>query len=99
MLEIDVQREAETYLDNHRIFHFRPNADALQSGLPDVIACYRGRFIGLEFKKLKTGRAQGHQKIISKEIANSGGITAFPTSLKDVVDILSKLDRDALWER
>ena len=58
------------YLDQRRIFHFRPNADALQSGLPDVIACYRGRFIGLEFKKLKTGRAQGHQKIISKEIAN-----------------------------
>jgi hypothetical protein len=97
--EIDIQREIENYLDERRIFHFRPGADSTKSGLPDIVACYRGRFISMETKRPKTGRAQGHQKTISQEIARNGGIISFPRDLDTVKKILSTIDRDALWEK
>lgn len=94
-LEIDIQHDIESYLNEHRIFHFRPNGN----GLPDVIVCYKGRFIGLELKKPKTGQAQGHQKTIRKEIKENGGISEFPRSLDDIKKILRKVDNDTIWER
>jgi len=93
--EIDVQVEVENYLNSRRIFNFRPPGN----GLPDVVVCYKGWFIGLEFKKEKTGKAQKHQKIVSKEIINSGGISAFPKSLNDVIKILEKVDKEEQWVR
>ena len=90
MLEKEIQNEIVDYLKQNRIFFFQNYAD----GLPDIIICYKGRFIGLELKKPKTGRAQGHQKIISKEIRKSGGISAFPTSLTEVKRILKKIDAE-----
>lgn len=97
--EIDIQKEIEDYLDKRRIFHFRPGADSTKSGLPDIVACYRGRFISMETKRPKTGRAQGHQKTIAEEIARNGGITSFPRDLETVKKILNNIDRDVLWEK
>ena len=97
--EMDIQREIEKYLDSRRIFHFRPGADSTKSGLPDVVVCYEGHFIGLELKKPKTGKAQGHQKIISKEIKKNGGQSFFPRSLEDVEKVLRKIDLDKEWQR
>ena len=98
-LEIDIQKEIENYLDKNKIFHFRSGADGTKSGLPDVVMCYKGRFVALELKKPKTGKAQGHQKTIAKLIEKSGGITAFPRSLKEVIQIIQRIDRDVVWER
>jgi Holliday junction resolvase len=97
--EIYIQKEIEEYLDNKRIFHFRPGADSTKAGLPDIVACYQGRFIALELKRPKTGSAQGHQKIVSREIAKNGGITAFPRSLDEVEIILREVDRDVSWQK
>ena len=98
-LEIDIQKEIEKYLDDRKIFHFRPGADATKSGLPDVVVCYKGRFLGLELKKPKTGSAQGHQKLVRKAIKQSGGIAEFPRSIEAVEKILKRVDADSLWER
>ena len=96
--EIDIQKEIEEYLDNRRIFHFRPGADSTKSGLPDIVACYQGRFIALELKRPKTGSAQGHQKKVSQEIAK-WRYTAFPRSLDEVERILREVDRDVSWQK
>ena len=97
--EIDIQREIEDYLDSRRIFHFRPGADSTKAGLPDIVACYQGRFIGMELKRPKTGSIQGHQKVVSQEIAKNGGITIFPRLLETVEKTLREIDRDVAWQK
>ena len=94
-LEIEIQREIEQYLNDRRIFHFRPNCD----GLPDIVVCYKGRFIGLETKRPNVGRVQGHQKTIGAEITKSGGISIFPRSLEEVIRLFRKVDIDVEWEK
>jgi hypothetical protein len=98
--EMDIQEEVEKYLDTLRIYNFRPGADSTKSGHPDVVVCYKGHFVGLELKKPKTGKAQGHQKIIRKEIKKNGGYSFFPRSLDAVKDVLRKIDFEGKeWQR
>ena len=96
VLEMEVQREIEDYLDDNKIFHFRPGGN----GLPDIVVCYRGRFIGLETKRPNLGKAQGHQIKIGEVIRTkpSEGISIFPRSLQEVKDVLRKVDIDNVWQ-
>ena len=99
VLEIDLQRDIEDFLDKNKIYHFRPISGSSSAGQPDVIACYKGRFVGLEVKVPKKGTAQGHQKAIRKLIQQSGGIDEFVRSVDEVKRILKKIDMDVEWER
>lgn len=52
-----------------------------RKGIPDVIACYNGRFVGLEFKVLlETGRWShhytNHQKVFLTHLNKLGGYGA-----------------------
>ena len=81
-------RDIMKYLNDNRIFHLRVNADENTVGIPDILVCHKGRFIGLEVKT-KTGRAKEIQKEIAKAIIESGGECIFPTSVQEVVDLLN----------
>ena len=48
--ETDLQNKVISYLDGRQIFNFRYQAASNQYGMPDIIAIYRGYFIGLELK-------------------------------------------------
>lgn len=54
------------------------------AGIPDIICCYKGRFIGIEVKcpgeKLKK-----LQEITLRDISRAGGITIVAYSLDDVI--------------
>ena len=53
------------------------------AGIPDVICCYRGRFIGLEVKTEK-GKLTKLQEITIREIVKAGGTAVKVTSVEEV---------------
>lgn len=65
-----------------------------QSGLPDVLACYRGHFIGLEVKMPgKENRVTVLQQETLESMRASGGVTAVVTTVGQVDRILDKIDK------
>ena len=49
--ESKVKKRVKKILDDIGAYHFSPMATGFgRSGVPDIIACYKGKFIGIECK-------------------------------------------------
>jgi len=49
--ESKVKKRVKKILDDLGAYHFSPMATGFgRSGVPDIIACYKGKFIGIECK-------------------------------------------------
>ena len=59
-------------------------------GDPDIVVCYKGRYIGLE-AKTDTGRQSPIQKVREDEIRDAGGVYAIVRSVDDVREILERI--------
>lgn len=59
-----------------------------ESGLPDIIGCYQGKFIGLEIKK-PGEEATPLQLHVLDEIKKNKGLAAIVESVQDVLILLS----------
>jgi hypothetical protein len=73
--EKKVKAAVRKMLDRLGIYHFMPPGMGLgRSGIPDIIGCYKGRFIAIECKagKGKTTALQERELIA---ICNAGGFT------------------------
>lgn len=73
--EKKVKAAVRKMLDKLGIYHFMPPGMGLgRSGIPDIIGCYKGRFIAIECKagKGKTTALQERELIA---ICNAGGFT------------------------
>lgn len=57
------------------------------AGIPDIIVCYKGRFIAFEAKVSKNKETK-LQEITIKKIQSAGGIAAVVRSVDDVKTIL-----------
>lgn len=58
-----------------------------KKGCPDILICYKGRFIGLEVKNEK-GKQSEFQETAKKEIEKVGGKYYIVKDIDDVVEIL-----------
>jgi hypothetical protein len=63
------------------------------SGIPDIICCYKGRFLGLE-AKLPGGKLTELQKRMLDKINAAGGIARRVQSVDDVKVIIAQADRE-----
>ena len=63
------------------------------SGVPDIICCYMGRFLGLE-AKLPGGRLTALQKRALEKINRAGGIARRVESVDDVKAVIAQADRE-----
>ena len=63
------------------------------SGVPDIICCYKGRFLGLE-AKLPGGRLTALQKRALEKINRAGGIARRVESVDDVKAVIAQADRE-----
>ena len=61
--------------------------------MPDIICCYKGRFLGLEVK-LSTGTLTELQKRAIDRINRAGGIASRVESVADVQKIIAKVDEE-----
>lgn len=72
-------------------FHYKVNGNGFQKkGLPDIIGCIEGRFIGLEVKD-PANRSYGATELQLyrlEEIRQAGGIAAIVTSVEEVKELL-----------
>lgn len=57
------------------------------SGIPDIICCYKGKFMAFEVKTPQ-GKLSKLQEITIKRINEAGGMAFKVTSLQEVKDIL-----------
>jgi hypothetical protein len=63
-----------------------------EAGIPDILACYRGMFLGLEVKQPGEEPSPIQRKVLS-EIKRAGGIALVLTSLKQVDLLLDEIDK------
>ena len=61
------------------------------SGVPDIICCYKGRFLGLEVK-LPSGKLTELQKRAIEKINRAGGIACRVESVDDVKAVIARVD-------
>lgn len=97
MLEGKIQKEILAYLKKNKIFHFRFQAQSNLNGVPDVICCYKGLFIGLELKREKSGKATGLQEKKLEAINNAGGIGLIVKSLEEIKTLFELIDDYSNW--
>jgi len=62
-------------------------------GIPDLLVCYKSRFLGLEFKQ--PGEVpSAKQKHVLRSIEAAGGYSACITSMRQLDRLLAKVDRE-----
>jgi len=64
-----------------------------ERGVPDILCCYKGRFVGFEVKTGK-GRISGPQRVQNKRIGAAGGRAVVVRSIADVRAVLEHIDRE-----
>ena len=92
--ESTLTRQIITALREHGGFWFKTHGSAYQvAGLPDIIGCYRGRFVGLEVK-LPGGEntLSLRQRVMLERIEQHGGISNVVTSKRGALDVLGRVD-------
>ena len=62
-------------------------------GIPDLLCCYRGRFVGLEAKE-PGNKPSPVQKAVLHEIVEAGGYAVVFTTVGQVSLLLAKIDRE-----
>lgn len=96
MLERDVVTAIKKYLISlgGDIFFWKEHGGSYgTSGIPDIICCYKGRFLGLE-AKLPGGKLTELQKRTLDKINAAGGIARRVQSVDDVKVIIAQADRE-----
>ena len=96
MLERDVVTAIKKYLISlgGDIFFWKEHGGPYgTSGIPDIICCYKGRFLGLE-AKLPGGKLTELQKRTLDKINAAGGIARRVQSVDDVKVIIAQADRE-----
>lgn len=78
---------------NPKTKSYRPTMT--RAGTPDLLVCYRGRFVGLEVKTAK-GRLSDKQKLMIDAIEASGGVAAVVRSIEDVRKVLDGISEISL---
>lgn len=93
MREKKVETDIKDYLFSKGAYYFKVHGSALmEPGIPDIIACYKGYFIGIEVKA--PGKDSGQsavQKVHEKNILKAGGIYILADCLEDVVNVVEEL--------
>ena len=96
MLERDLVAAIKKYLSSlgSDVFFWKEHGGPYgTSGVPDVICCYKGRFLGLE-AKLPGGKLTQLQSRAIEKINRAGGIARRVESVADVKAVIEQADRD-----
>ncbi len=96
MLERDIVAAIKRYLASlgSDVFFFKEHGGPYgTSGVPDIICCYKGRFLGLE-AKLPGGKLTELQKRALDKINRAGGMARRVESVDDVRAVIRLADEE-----
>jgi hypothetical protein len=65
-----------------------------EKGIPDLLCCYRGRFIALEGKRAEDDEPSPYQQYQMKRITNAGGVALVIRTVEEAEDLLNRIDRE-----
>ena len=94
MLERDIVTAIKKYLAllGSDVFFWKEHGSVYgTNGVPDIICCYKGRFLGLECK-LPGGRPTKLQKRAIEKINRAGGVACRVESVEDVKRVIERVD-------
>ena len=92
--EAKVKAAVKKILDELGIYHFSPVQNGMgRAGIPDIIGCYRGRFLGIECKAGK-GKTTALQDLELEKIRTAKGF-AYVVNENNMQDLKELL----LWMR
>lgn len=90
MREKNIENKIKAYLKQKGAYYFKHHGNKYsQVGVPDIIVCYRGKFIGIEVKN-ESGKTTPLQDLNIKQINDNGGIGIVARSLDDVKEVIEK---------
>lgn len=101
--EVKVKKKVREVLDQMKVYHFPPFSGGYgRSGVPDIVACIGGVFVGIECKAGK-GKLTEIQKFNLQQIEQCGGI-ALVINEENVGELKDTLIRrlyeiQGRWER
>lgn len=90
--ETKIQREIMKFLRDNKILVWRVSDNTNMAGFPDLLVCYRGRFVALEVK-VEAGYSKPtlQQEKVMNDINTIGkGVARIVRSVADVEKILSE---------
>ena len=94
MLERDIVTAIKKYLASlgSDVFFWKEHGSVYgTNGVPDIICCYKGRFLGLECK-LPGGRLTELQNRAIEKINRAGGVACRVESVEDVKRVIERVD-------
>ena len=94
MLERDIVTAIRKYLASRGsdVFFWKEHGSVYgTNGVPDIICCYKGRFLGLECK-LPGGRLTKLQKRTIEKINRAGGVACRVESVEDVKRVIERVE-------
>jgi len=66
-------------------------SEHMMAGLPDVIVCAEGKFLGLETKMPgKRNNTSPRQDFVHEQIRNAHGVAAVVTSVREALDVVAR---------
>jgi Holliday junction resolvase len=88
MREKTVETKIKDYLFQKGIYHFKVHGSKfMPAGIPDIVCCFNGSFLGIEVKRPGAKNEQSaQQKVHERNIVKSGGTYLLVDSLEEVVD-------------
>ena len=88
--ENKVKKSVQEYLDSLGAYHFKVHGSVyMRAGIPDIICCYKGKFIGIETKD-GNNKASELQLAHIRQIRKAGGIGFVAYSVENVKEQLKK---------
>ena len=90
--EKEVQAKITKWLAKHPNLWFTKSVQMSQNGVPDLIVCYKGRFVALEVKRPVGGKVSTLQQIQINSIIGAGGTARVVRSLDDAIEIINEID-------
>lgn len=93
MKEKAIENKIKQYLKTVEDLYFFKEHGGLYgtAGVPDIICCYKGRFIALEVKA-PDGKPTALQDATIRRIIGAGGIARIVRSLEEVKSIIGGVD-------
>lgn len=92
MREKNIENQIKSYLRSKGAYYFKHHGNQYsQVGVPDIIVCYKGHFLGIEVKN-ETGKTSPLQDINLEMINKNGGYGFVARNLEDVKIVLEEID-------
>lgn len=93
MREKLIENKIKQYLKSKGAYYVKYFGNQFsQVGVPDILVCYKGKFIGIEVKNEK-GKTSPLQDYNLASIKQAGGISLVARQITDVSKVLEDIDK------